>query len=119
MILPLTCERIWTSREILTARLFWVPILAIVPLNVAFSAVQFNIGAFAMDFGYAEAAATFIMITLGKALGSAGAVIAGPDIAIESNRLPTMADYRRIETFADWGKYHGKTSRINRPDCGS
>ncbi len=28
-------------------------------------------------------AATFIMITLGKALGSAGAVIAGPDIAIE------------------------------------
>ena len=54
-------ERVWTSREILTARLFWVPILAIVPLNVAFSAVQFNIGAFAMDFGYGEAAATFIM----------------------------------------------------------
>ena len=41
--------------------LFWIPMLAILPLNVAFSAVQFNIGAMAVDFGFGEAAATLIM----------------------------------------------------------
>jgi MFS family permease len=56
-------ERIWTTREILASAAFWVPILAIAPLNVAFGAVQFNVGAFASDLALGEHAAALIVLT--------------------------------------------------------
>ena len=51
----------WTTRGILGTRVFWIPLISIVPLNIAFSAVQFNIGAFAGDLGFGGAAASLIM----------------------------------------------------------
>ncbi|MBX3707789.1 MAG: MFS transporter [Pseudomonadales bacterium] len=44
--------RVWTAREILGSRLFWIPVIAMLPLNTAFGAVQFNLGAYVQDLGY-------------------------------------------------------------------
>lgn len=43
--------RLWTSREILTTPLFWLPFVALIPLNMSFGALQFNLGGFARDVG--------------------------------------------------------------------
>jgi cyanate permease len=44
--------RIWTTREILTTPMFWIPVLALAPLTTAFGAVQFNLGAYSRDLGF-------------------------------------------------------------------
>jgi MFS family permease len=57
-------SRIWTAREILTTSLFWLPFLALVPLNMGFGALQFNLGVFTRDLGLDDAAAApLIMIS--------------------------------------------------------
>jgi MFS family permease len=43
--------RQWTTRAILGSRLFWIPVVGMLPLNTAFGAVQFNLGAYAKDLG--------------------------------------------------------------------
>jgi MFS family permease len=43
--------RIWTTREILNSRDFWIPVMAFLPLGMAFSGVQFNLAAYAQDLG--------------------------------------------------------------------
>lgn len=45
-------SRLWTTREILTTARFWLPVLCMLPLLLAFGAVQFNIGAYAGDLGF-------------------------------------------------------------------
>lgn len=49
--------RVWTTRAILSTRLFWIPVLSMAPLNIAFGAVQFNLGPFGQDLGLTPAAA--------------------------------------------------------------
>lgn len=44
-------QRNWTTREILTARNFWLPVIALLPLSMAFGGVQFNLVAYAQDLG--------------------------------------------------------------------
>lgn len=44
-------HRVWTSREILTTRMFWIPVMGLVPINAAFGGVQFNLGAYIADLG--------------------------------------------------------------------
>ncbi len=63
--------RVWTSREILSTRLFWLPFLALVPLNMAFGALQFNLGGLVRDIGASdESTAALITISaLGMVLG--------------------------------------------------
>jgi len=57
-------QRIWTTREILTTSLFWLPFVCLVPLNMAFGAVQFNLGVFAADAGLpGDAAAVLITVS--------------------------------------------------------
>lgn len=57
-------QRIWTSKEILTSRAFWIPIVSLIPLNAAFGGVQFNLGAYMKDLGYLQAvAAQLISLT--------------------------------------------------------
>jgi MFS family permease len=65
-------QRLWTTTEILTTRMFWIPVVCMLPLNVAFGAVQFNLGAYSRDLGLTPtnaaslvALASFCMI-LGK-----------------------------------------------------
>jgi len=71
--------RVWTSREILTSSLFWLPFLALVPLNMTFSALQFNLAIFARDIGLATSEvatlitlASFFMVAGKVAFGSLG-----------------------------------------------
>ncbi len=45
---------LWTTREILTTRLFWLPFCALMPLNMAFGALQFNLGVFTRDIGASD-----------------------------------------------------------------
>jgi len=47
--------RHWSAREILTTSLFWLPFLALVPLNMTFGALQFNLANFARDAGLDDA----------------------------------------------------------------
>lgn len=44
-------QREWTTREILGTRYFWLPVLALFPINMAFSGVQFNLPTYAQDLG--------------------------------------------------------------------
>lgn len=44
--------RRWRTGEILTTPLFWIPVAGMLPLQTAFGAVQFNLGAYAADAGY-------------------------------------------------------------------
>jgi len=43
--------RRWRTGEILSTRLFWIPVIGMLPLQTAFGAVQFNLGAYAADAG--------------------------------------------------------------------
>jgi MFS family permease len=57
-------QKIWTSREILSTRMFWIPVLGLIPINAAFGGVQFNLGAYVADLGFEQqAAAQLIAIT--------------------------------------------------------
>lgn len=46
--------RNWRSQEILTTRVFWIPIAGLIPINLAFAAVQFNLGAYVSDLGFRQ-----------------------------------------------------------------
>ena len=65
-------SRTWTSQEILTSTSFWIPVLALIPINAAFGGVQFNLGAYMSDLGHDQSLAvsliaiTSFMMILGK-----------------------------------------------------
>jgi MFS family permease len=46
-----TSERLWTTKEILTTHRFWIPGAGVVPLTLAFGAVQYNLGVLSRDLG--------------------------------------------------------------------
>lgn len=51
------------TREVLTTRRFWIPVAGILPLQMAFGAVQFNLGAYVTDLGMsADRAANLIAL---------------------------------------------------------
>ncbi|HAK53542.1 MAG TPA: hypothetical protein DCM54_16825 [Gammaproteobacteria bacterium] len=54
-------QRIWNTREILTTKMFWIPIAGLLPHNLAFSAVQFNLGAYVSDLGMTQGIAAQII----------------------------------------------------------
>lgn len=56
-------HREWTTREILTTSLFWLPFLSLVLINMSFGALQFNLGGFARDVGASDES-TAILITV-------------------------------------------------------
>ena len=41
-----------TTLSIVGSPMFWIPTLGLIPMNAAFGAVQFNLGAFSADLGY-------------------------------------------------------------------
>ena len=56
--------RQWSTREVLSTRTFWIPVVALVPVNAAFGGVQFSLGAYVFDLGLDQGvAATLIAIT--------------------------------------------------------
>ena len=56
--------RQWSTLEVLSTRTFWIPVIALVPVNAAFGGVQFSLGAYVFDLGLEQGvAATLIAIT--------------------------------------------------------
>ena len=56
--------RQWSTKEVLSTRTFWIPVVALVPVNAAFGGVQFSLGAYVFDLGLEQdVAATLIAIT--------------------------------------------------------
>ena len=56
----------WRTRQILESWAFWIPVLALIPINAAFGGTQFNLGAYMSDLGFGQAvAAQLIAITSG------------------------------------------------------
>ncbi len=56
----------WTTRQILESWAFWIPVLALIPINAAFGGTQFNLGAYMSDLGFGQAvAAQLIAVTSG------------------------------------------------------
>ena len=51
----------WTGRDVLRSPMFWIPVLAFIPLNAGFGAVQFNLGAIAQDLGYGPSSAAILI----------------------------------------------------------
>ena len=54
---PLPHERPWTTPQILTTRMFWIPIAGLLPINMSFAAIQFNLGAYVSDLGFTQSTA--------------------------------------------------------------
>jgi len=55
--------RIWKTQEILTSSRFWLPVTCILPMMIAFGAVQLNIGALAGDLGFGADVAARLVAT--------------------------------------------------------
>ena len=59
-----TDTRVWTTKEILTTSLFWLPFIGIAPLSMSFGALQFNLGIITRDIGLAtEVTANLIALS--------------------------------------------------------
>lgn len=58
--------RDWQVAEILRAPMFWIAVSAFLPINLAFGAVQFNLGAYTQDLGYPSSYAA-LLISLSSA----------------------------------------------------
>lgn len=54
-------DRTWTVAEILRAPAFRITILSMLPINIAFGSVQFNIGAYAQDLGLGPERAALVI----------------------------------------------------------
>ena len=44
-------QRVWTTKEILTTSMFWIPFWGLAPLSMAFGTLQFNLGIIVQDIG--------------------------------------------------------------------
>ncbi|MDA1075513.1 MAG: MFS transporter [Proteobacteria bacterium] len=64
-------ERQWSTREILTNSMFWIPVVCMLPLNTAFGAIQFNLGAYSRDLGLqpTDAASLVVLSSICMILG--------------------------------------------------
>lgn len=57
-------QRVWTTKEILTTSMFWIPFWGLAPLSMAFGTLQFNLGIIVQDIGLdAEVTAGLIALT--------------------------------------------------------
>ena len=62
--------------SLMRSRTFWIPVLAFIPLNAGFGAVQFNLGAYTQDLGYGPSSAA-ILISITSAAMICGKFVFG------------------------------------------
>lgn len=60
--------KIWTTRQILESWSFWIPVLALIPINAAFGGTQFNLGAYMSDLGHGQAVAAQLIAVMSGAM---------------------------------------------------
>lgn len=58
--------RQWRVPEILRTRMFWIAVVGFLPINAAFGAIQFNLGAYTQDLGHPSGYAA-LLISLSSA----------------------------------------------------
>ncbi len=63
--------QVWTVPAVLRAPMFWIAVFAFFPVNAAFGAVQFNLGAYVQDQGFPGSYAA-LLISLSSVLMIAG-----------------------------------------------
>ena len=65
-------QRVWTTKEILSTSMFWIPFWGLAPLSMAFGTLQFNLGIIVQDIGLSGdvtaglIALTSVSMVLGK-----------------------------------------------------
>ena len=69
-------QRVWTTREILTTSIFWIPFCGLAPLSMAFGTLQFNLGIIVRDIGL-DTAVTGNLIALTSVCMVAGKLFFG------------------------------------------
>ncbi len=69
-------QRVWTTREILTTSIFWIPFCGLAPLSMAFGTLQFNLGIIVRDIGL-DTAVTGTLIALTSVCMVAGKLFFG------------------------------------------
>lgn len=69
-------QQIWTTREILTTSMFWIPFCGLAPLSMAFGTLQFNLGIIVRDIGL-DTAVTGNLIALTSVCMVAGKLFFG------------------------------------------
>jgi MFS family permease len=69
-------QRVWTTREILTTSMFWIPFCSLAPLSMAFGTLQFNLGIIVRDIGL-DTAVTGNLIALTSVCMVAGKLFFG------------------------------------------
>ena len=56
-------SRAWASRDILSSKSFWIPVIGLIPINASFGGVQFNIAAYVDDLGFVQGFAAQLIAT--------------------------------------------------------
>ena len=69
-------QRVWSTREILTTSIFWIPFCGLAPLSMAFGTLQFNLGIIVRDIGL-DTAVTGNLIALTSVCMVAGKLFFG------------------------------------------
>ena len=69
-------QRVWTTRDILTTSIFWIPFCGLAPLSMAFGTLQFNLGIIVRDIGL-DTAVTGNLIALTSVCMVAGKLFFG------------------------------------------
>ena len=85
-------QRVWTTREILTTSIFWIPFCGLAPLSMAFGTLQFNLGIIVRDIGL-DTAVTGNLIALTSVCMVAGKLFFG----ITGDRV----DHRKLYWIAN------------------
>ncbi|HJN50715.1 MAG: MFS transporter [Pseudomonadales bacterium] len=77
----------WTSMKLLRSPTFWIPVIALIPLNAAFGGIQFNLGALMQDLGYQPGRAAMLISLISIAMIVGKLVFGG---------LADLVDHRRL-----------------------
>ncbi len=102
-------EREWPLSEILRAPAFRVTILAMLPINIAFGGVQFNIGAYAQDLGFGPERAALVISAIALAM-IGGKFCFGA--------LADRVDHRLLHSAAALGMLLGLLLVVGQPGYG-
>lgn len=102
-------ERAWTLREILSAPAFRITILAMLPINIAFGGVQFNLGSYAQDLGFGPERAALVISVIALAM-IGGKFCFGA--------LADRVDHRMLQSAAALGMLLGLLLVVGQPGFG-
>jgi|TARA_Y100000310_G_scaffold341352_1_gene440219 MFS family permease len=84
---PSQTQRQWTTVKLLRSPTFWIPVVALIPLNAAFGGIQFNLGALMQDLGYQPGRAAMLISLISVAMIAGKLMFGG---------LADLVDHRKL-----------------------